>query len=389
MTIEQRIFTLILCAHKDQLPVANLTAQHFGRVDKSYQRCMHNTEDPQVGSRRHNFPIARHHHAWLAAGSRSVVGAYVEMTRMLLRRQLLAKLGVQIREPSANEDPQDYALVAHWKCILDHERAHVAAAYFRRIVFSDPHLFIPAHFHTFSFQQRILVLPKIFDPDGEQLDLFEDVDTPMLCMITFILSQDLRLSHLEILRDFSIWPAHLEVRTAVQDVTLDIDSFDKRHGEPTPPFWANPISRDIFRIQIGSSPDSAYPFLCGSLHEASYLQATRDEGLDARFWPHITSLIRCGKCLFATVRSSSEWCDLVRTLAAYRVPLYARIFPQIVGSPVGDLWASDRVSDVMRGQSKRDKGETPDKVEGGEHSQAQTTFTEGRYRLDEALELAG
>ncbi|KAF8608488.1 hypothetical protein BDV93DRAFT_519516 [Ceratobasidium sp. AG-I] len=389
-TIEQRILTLTLCAHKDQLPVAGLTAQQFGRVDKSNQRCVHNSEDPLSGSRRPDFPVARRYHKWLAASGRSVVGAYIEIDRMSLRRQLLAKLGVQICEPSANDYAQHYILTAHWNCILDHERAHIAAAYFRRIIFSDSHLFIPAHFHTFSFQQQILALPKIFNSDGEELELSEDIDASLLCMISFILSPDLCLSHLEILRDFSIWPAHLEIRTAVQDVTLDIESFDKRHGKPTQPFWADPISRDVFRIQLGNNSDGAYPLLCGSLHEASYLQATQDEGLDARFWPHIASLIHGGKCLFTTVRSSSEWCDLVRTLAVYRVPLHARIFPQIVGTPVGDLWASDRVSNAIRGESGRDdKGETPDKVVVDEQNQARTASRVGRYRLDEALELAG
>lgn len=353
---------------------------------------MHNTDNPIGGSHRPNFPIAERYRGWLAAGSKNVVDAYIEMERMSLRRQLLAKLGVQVREPSANVDAQDYVLVAHWNCILDHERAHIAAAYFRRIVFSDPHLFIPAHFHTLSFQQQKAALPKIFNSDGDELEPAEDIDAPMLCMISFILNPDLKLSHLEILRDFIVWPAHIEVRTAVQDVTLDIDGFDEKHSEPKRPFWADPISKDVFRIHFSNDPEGAYPLLCGSLHEASYLQAARDEGLGARFWPHIASLIRCGKCLFATVRSSFEWCDLVRTLAVYRVPLYARIFPQIVGSPAHDLWASDWASDTIRGQriqGRSDMGETPVNASTEAEKQARRGLQQDRYRLDEVLELAG
>ena len=115
--------------------------------------------------------------------------------------------------------------------------------YARRIIFSDPHLFILAHFHSFSFQQQILAFPKTFNPDGEELELSEDIDAPILCMISFVLSPNLQRSHLEILRDFSIWLACFEIRTAVQDVNLDINSCEKRQGKPIQPFWADPISR--------------------------------------------------------------------------------------------------------------------------------------------------
>ncbi|KAG8683800.1 hypothetical protein FRC08_014072 [Ceratobasidium sp. 394] len=364
-TIEGRMTTLILCDYDDQNPVAGLSAQILSRVDKT---CFHHGEGP--GHEYHKgfaLPIARRHHRQVA--KKGVVDTYLENERLRLQKYLLARLGIHVFGAA-----EETLLIADWNSLVDHERAHIAAAYFRRIVFNEPQLFIVAHYHTCSFKERTIDLPTIMTPKGQDLDLAKDIDGSILCMITFLLSSSLHITHLALLYDYTTCPAYLEVRTAVQDVILDIQSFEEANGKPGPPNWAHPIRRDIIDNRV--DPGGTVPVLCGTLYEVSYFQATDEDSFEPRFWSHIASLVRCGECLFAMVYNSGQWCDLVRIFAAHRVPLYDRIFPQIVGSAPGNLWSIDRVSDDVRGQNFSD-----DECHGGRVA--------CKYRLDELLELAG
>ncbi|QRW12949.1 hypothetical protein RhiLY_11948 [Ceratobasidium sp. AG-Ba] len=368
-TIEQRMSTLILCTYEDQNPIAGLAAQLLDRVNKVDQRCTHHGQHsgPDL-SRGLAFPISRRHEQEVAR--KGVVDFYLDQERARLRKLLLAKLGIQMVDSN-----KETCIVAHWDSLVDHERAHIAAAYFRRIIWNEAHLFVLAYLHTRSFKARTINLPKTVTSAGEELDLNEDIDAALLCMITFLLSSLLQVTHLEILWGFIVWPAHLEVRTAVQDIIIEIRNFRAENSKSSRPYWAHPIKEDL--IWTDDDPTGTVELLCGTLFQAAYPQATRDDTFEPRFWSHIGSFVRCGKCLFAMVYHSDQWCDMVRIFAAHRVPLYNQILPQIVGSAPGNLWSVDRVSDRVRGQRKTEVDQN--------NGQAPCT----RYRLDELLELAG
>ncbi|KAG8679031.1 hypothetical protein FRC08_017278 [Ceratobasidium sp. 394] len=282
-TIEGRMTTLILCDYDDQNPVGGLSARILSRVDKT-QQCFHHGEDP--GHEYHKgfaLPIARRHHRQVA--KKGVVDTYLENERLRLQKYLLARLGIYVFSAA-----EDTLLVADWNSLVDHERAHIAAAYFRRLVFNEPQLFVAAHYHTCSFKERTIDLPTIMTPKGQDLDLAKDIDGSILCMITFLLSPSLHITHLALLYDYTTCPAYLEVRTAAQDVILDIQSFEEANGKPGPPNWAYPIRRDIIDNRV--DPGGTVPVLCGTLYEVSYFQATDEDSFEPRFWSHVASLVR-------------------------------------------------------------------------------------------------
>ncbi|KAG8730094.1 hypothetical protein FRC12_020500 [Ceratobasidium sp. 428] len=332
--------------------------------------CSHHDEDPE-GDRHNNipFPIARRYRQQVAG--KGIVDAYMEHQRKRLQKYLLAKLGIHVfnREEGT-------VLVTGWNSLIDHERAHIVAAYFRRVIFNESHLFVQAHFHTSTFKDRAIELPEIMTLEGEALDLAEEIGASMFCMITFLLNPSLSVSDLEFLCDYVTWPAVVEVRVAAQDVILDVKTFEATKQRSGRPYWAHLIQPDVLK-RNSIKPEGALPILCGTLYEASYYQTLRPNTFKPRFWSHIASLVRCGTCLFSLIQSSRQWCDLVRVFAVHRVPLYGRRLPHTSGLVPEDFWCTDRACDDIRGGLLRRCLETS--------GQAPL----GRYRLDELLEMAG
>ncbi|KAG9096421.1 hypothetical protein FRC07_010937, partial [Ceratobasidium sp. 392] len=184
-TAEERMTTLILCTYENQNHVAGFSAQMLSCTDKLGHSCKHHDEDPGYDlCNRLIFPVARRYRQQVA--ERGVVNTFYDSERRRFQMRLLAKLGIHVFDGA-----EETVLVADWNSLVDHERAHIAAAYFRRVIFKDSHLFVPAHFHAVSFKQRIIDLPNIITPAGEELDLAEEIDASLLCMITFILSPSL------------------------------------------------------------------------------------------------------------------------------------------------------------------------------------------------------
>ncbi|KAG8701739.1 hypothetical protein FRC09_005165, partial [Ceratobasidium sp. 395] len=368
--IEDRMNTLILCTYENQNYVVGLSAHLLTCAKKRNEMCSHHDEDPE-GDRHNNlpFPIARRYRQQVAG--KGVVDAYMEYQRKRLQKYLLAKLGIHVFDRD-----EGTVLVTGWNSLIDHERAHIVAGYFRRVIFNESHLFVQAHFHTRAFKDRAIELPEIMTLEGETLDLTEEIGASIFCMIAFLLNPSLSVSDLEFLCDYVTWPAVVEVRAAAQDVILDIKAFEEAKQKPGRPYWAHLIQPGVLK-RNRIKPEGALPVLCGTLYEASYYQTLRPNTFEPRFWSHIASLVRCETCLFSLIQSSRQWCDLVRIFAAHRVPLYDRRLPHISGLVPEDFWCTDRACDDIRGGLLRRclemRGQAP----------------LGRYRLDELLEMAG
>ncbi|CAE6483472.1 unnamed protein product [Rhizoctonia solani] len=392
--IEERMFILIGSASEYQRSIFIMSSQSFCHTDQQQRRCVHRDVHSDGDTRTFMFPIDRQHRYQLNSNFQgSVVDAYIAAELRRFRTELLEKLGVQVVRPTDYEDNDQYKLIVHWDSHDERRRAHIAAAYFRRLCFLESHLFVQAHHHMRALENGRLPPITIENPRGCQLDFDKDVDPSLLCMITFLLSPHLKESHLFMLCDYLWWPASREIRTAMQDIYIDEDAYSEGKP-PVKPWWGKPPTPESFAAwNDHDDPEGAFPLLCGMLYEASYPQAHRDDVLTTEYWPHFGSLIRCGKCLLLMSWSSDEWFILVRAFAIRRIPMYSRIFPQVMGDGIGRLWASDLPTDLVRGQSNRSRslglafhGDEPEL----ENSQAPMSPDFGsNYGLDETLEIAG
>ncbi|KAJ1306252.1 hypothetical protein OPQ81_010956 [Rhizoctonia solani] len=386
-TIEDRMFILIACTSEAQNSIATISAQLFCRIDQQHQRCIHHDAFPDSDIRTFMFPIDRQYrHQLMANFQGSVIDGYIAAELRRFRIELLEKLGVQVIRPTDYENNDHYKLIVHWDSLEELRRAHIAAAYFRRLCFIESHLFVQAHHHTRALENGRLPCISVENPRGCYLDFEKDMDPALLCMVTFLLSPHLKLSHLGILRDYLWWPAWSEVRTAVQDVYIDEDAY--MNGKPpVRPWWSKPPAPASFAaFNECDDPQGVFTLLCGMLYEASYPQAHRDDVITYEYWPHFGSLIRCGKCLLSMAWSSDEWFAIVRAFSIRRTPMYSRIFPQVQGDGAGGSWTSDLVTDLIRGQSNLGLASHR------EHEKDQVPTGpdfDNTYRLDETLEIAG
>ncbi|CAE6423788.1 unnamed protein product [Rhizoctonia solani] len=389
-TIEERMFILIGSASEYQRTIFIISSQSFCHADQQQHRCVHHDAHPDSDIRTFMFPIDRQYRHQLSSNFQgSVVDAYIAAELRRFRTELLEKLGVQVVRPTDYEDNDQYKLIVHWDSQDERRRAHIAAAYFRRLCFLEPHLFVQAHHHMRALENSRLPPITIENPSGHQLDFDKDMDPSLLCMVTFLLSPHLKQSHLCMLCDYLWWPASSEIRTAMQDIYIDEGAY--YGGKPlVKPWWGKPPTPQSFAAYNNcNDPKGAFPLLCGMLYEASYPQAHRDDVLAIEYWPHFGSLIRCGKCLLLMSWSSDEWFILVRAFAIRRIPMYSRIFPQVIGDGIGRLWASDLTTDLVRGQSNLGLA-SHDAGQERESSQVPTSPDFGSdYRLDETLEIAG
>ncbi|CAE6480636.1 unnamed protein product [Rhizoctonia solani] len=197
------------------------------------------------------------------------------------------------------------------------------------------------------------------------------------------------------LRDYLWRPASNQVRAAVQDIYINEDIYF--NGKPLlKPWWSEPPKPASFAADNGyDDPEGAFPLLCNMLYEASYPQAYRDDALTVSCWPYIGSLVRCGACLLTMTWSSDEWFILIRAFAIQRIPIYSRIFPQIIGDGASGLRASDLARDLVRGQNNPNRGYVSlahrlevGKERGNDQVPTGPDFS-SKYRLDETLEIAG
>ncbi|KAG8731677.1 hypothetical protein FRC11_002974, partial [Ceratobasidium sp. 423] len=392
-TVEDRMFILIACASEDQ---KSISTQLLCRIDQQQQRCVHHNVYPDSDIRAPMFPIDRQYRHELTANFQgSVIDGYLATELRRFKTDVLEKLGVQVIQPTDYEGNDHYKLVVHWDSRNERRRAHIAAAYFRRLCFIESHLFVQAHYHMRALENGRLPRITIENLHGYQLDFDKEMDPSLLCMLTFILSPDFKLSHLGILRDYLWWPAWSEIRNAAQDVYIDED-IHKMGKPPVEPWWSKPPTpaSPVTYRECGD-PRGAFTMLCGMLYETSYPQTHRDGMIMPFYWPHIGALIRCGQCLVSMARNSDEWSAIVQEFSIRRIPMYSRIFPQVKGDGAGHLWASDSVTDVVRGQSDPSGcysglacHEEYEQECQSNQALAGLDFN-GRYRLDETLDISG
>ncbi|CAE6515314.1 unnamed protein product [Rhizoctonia solani] len=394
-TIEDHMFTLIGSSSEYQDSIAIILSQLYSRTDQQH-RCVHHNMHPDGDTPTFMFPVDREYRHQLTGNFRgNVVDGYIAAELRRFRAEILKKLGVEIIRPASYEDSSHYRLLVRWDTNGGHRQAHIAAAYFRRLCFMESHLFVQAHRHMRTLETDQLPHITIENLSGQQLDFDKDLDPALLCMITFILSPRLKLSHLGILRDYLWWPAWSQVRTAVQDIYIDENAYPDGK-RPVKPWWGKPPTPTLFATwNDRNDPEGALTLLCGMLYEASHPQVRRGDVLTSPHWSHLGSLVRCGKCLLSMAWSADDWFAIVREFSIRRIPMYSRIFPQVMGDGVGSLWTSDLATDVVRGQSDPGRGRMglvshpESEKECGSSQVPKSPDFGGNYRLDETLEIAG